>query len=558
MNRLAAYTRMIYVLVAVSSIISISPAIAAGPIAAPITKSGLSVVIQDFVQMPATGPSSQARINFLREEPGGADRLFVNNLDGSLYTLDKSTHAVSTYIDFSNTFPNLKTSPGLASGLVTFAFHPEFATNGKFYSVHSETVSGTTETPVIVPPLGNVGQHSVLLEWTANNPANGSFSGSRREVMRVGTVDRFHPMGDLGFNPLATSGDADYGMLYVSIGDGQSFNQGQSGNLQRLDSLLGTILRIDPNPNGQPATSANGRYSIPASNPWASDGDVNTFGEIYSYGHRNPHRITWDSVAGTMFATEIGEDDVEEINLIEPGQNYGWPEREGTFILGGGPLPPGDSGFTYPVAQYDHDEGRAISSGFVYRGSGIPALAGKFVFGDIPEGRIFYSERDDLINADDGLASTTATIRELQLVRNGTDVDLRDIVASAVGQPVGRVDLRLATDAAGELYVMTKRDGFIRQLVSQSGDFDYDLDVDANDLAIWQDNFGIAQFDGDGDGDGDVDGNDFLTWQRNVEIGSSAVNVPEPQSLALALGAMAWFVRFRDSSRNTIRLGISR
>ena len=190
--------------------------------------------------------------------------------------------------------------------MVTFEFHPEYATNGKFYTVHSETVSGVTETPVIVPPLGNVGQHSVLLEWTASNPLAATFSGTRREIMRVGTVDRFHPMGDLGFNPLASPSDADYGMLYVSIGDGQSYNLGQTGNLQRLDSFLGTILRIDPDPNGQATVSDNGRYSIPADNPWASDGDADTFGELYSYGFRNPHRMTWDSLTGKMFATDIG------------------------------------------------------------------------------------------------------------------------------------------------------------------------------------------------------------------------------------------------------------
>ena len=529
---------------------------AAGPIAATITKSGLSVAIQDFVQMPATGSAPRARINFLREQPGGADRLFVNDLNGFLYTLDKSTQAVSTYIDFTSTFPNLKTSPGLASGLVTFAFHPEFATNGKFYTVHSETVSGATETPVIVPPLGNVGQHSVLLEWTANSPAASTFSGTRREVMRVGTVGRFHPMGDLGFNPLAGSSDADYGMLYVSIGDGQSYNLNQAGNLQRLDSLLGTILRIDPDPNGQAVTSVNGRYSIPASNPWASDGNASTFGEIYTYGHRNSHRMTWDSVTGEMFATELGENDVEEINLIKPGRNYGWSEREGTFLVGGGPLPPGDTGYTYPVAQYDQDEGRAISSGFVYRGSGIPSLEGKFVFGDIVKGRIFYSDVDEMIAADDGIAATTATIHELQLVQNAVDIDLIDIVADAVGQSVGRVDLRLAADADGELYIMTKQDGFIRQLISRSGDYDYDLDVDADDLAVWQNNFGTTHFDGDADGDEDVDGHDFLTWQRHLDSGQLAAVIPEPQSLVMVImGMVALLLRRQDGIRHDIEKG---
>ena len=242
----------------------------------------------------------------------------------------------------------------------------------------------------------------------------------------------------------------------------------------------------------------------------------------------------------------LGEDHVEEINLIEPGLNYGWSEREGSFLVGGGTLPSGDTGFTYPVAQYDHDEGNAVSSGFVYRGSGIPALEGKFVFGDITNGRLFYSEVDDMIAADDGIAATTATIHELQLVQNGTDEDLIDIVSAARGFSVGRVDLRLAVDAAGELYVMTKQDGFIRQLLSKPGDFDYDLQVDANDLTVWKNHFAQVHPDGDADGDDDVDGNDFLIWQRNFEGGANTTEVPEPCGIImLGIGAITWLIRLR-------------
>jgi glucose/arabinose dehydrogenase len=523
--------------------------VTAGPIPETISKTGLSVIVRDFVQMPSTGSSPHARINFLREEPGGADRLFVNDLRGYLYTVDKASQAVTTYIDFAATFPSLKTSPGLASGHVTFEFHPEFATNGKFYTVHSEDLhtSASGETAVIVPPLGNFDQSSVLIEWTATDSTSDVFSGTRREILRVGTPGRFHPMGDVGFRPAASPGDDDYGQLFISIGDGQSFNLGDSENLQRLDSYLGAILRIDPDPNsiGNSTLSSNGQYRIPNENPWAfdNDSDPNTFGELYAYGFRNPHRMSWDSVTETMFVTEIGENDVEEINIIRPGENYGWHLREGTFLVGGGALPAGDSGFTYPVAQYDHDEGSAIASGFVYRGDNIPSLQGAFVFGDVVNGRIFYSDVDEMIADDDGDPNTTAAIHELQLIHNGSNQDLIDIVSGAVGTTVGRTDLRLAVDSRGELYITTKQDGWIREILPRlSSDFDFDGDVDSDDLVQWEGDFGLNG-DSDANGDGESSGADFLAWQRQFGSGVSALSastaVPEPSCIVLLLAMMA-------------------
>jgi hypothetical protein len=470
---------------------------AQGPIPEPITKGGLAVVVEDYVRMPQTGSGflGQARINFLREEPGGADRLFVNDLNGFLYSVDKTSKEVTTYIDFQAEFPDLRTAPGMASGHVTFAFHPDFRTNGKFYTVHSEHHEGRatpTATAPMDPPLGTVLQHGVLTEWTATNPAADVFAGSRREVMRLGTLGWWHPMGDLGFDPVAKPGDEDYGLLYIAIGDGQSFHAGFGENAQTLDSYLGKILRIDPDPHSKPLVSRNGQYSIPSDNPLAADGKPQTLDEIYAYGFRNPHRISWDPDTGKLFAADIGEHQIEEINLIEAGRNYGWAEREGTFVLAGAPLPPEDAtlGFTYPVAQFDHDEGgpggnTAVAGGFVYRGRAIPKLQGQFVFGEIASGRIFYADVDELIAADDADPTTTATIQELQLVHEGKNRDLIDIVAAAMGQDqVERTDLRLAVDDAGELYVTTKQDGYIRKLLQplMAGDANMDFQFDQHDL----------------------------------------------------------------------------
>ncbi len=232
---------------------------------------------------------------------------------------------------------------------------------------------------------------------------------------------------------------------------------------------MGTILRIDPAGNN----SANGKYGIPADNPWATDGDPNTFGEIWAYGFRNPHRISWDSAGdGKMLSGDIGERNIEELNRIEPGRDYGWNEREGTFVINpdfeNNPrngereevfaLPPNDEefGYTYPVAQYDHDEGLAIVSGFVYRGSLAGALAGKFLFGDIVNGKIFVVEADNLQQG------TQSEIEQIELELDGQKRSLLQIVDDS------RVDLRFGIDADNELYLLEKRWGRIYKVIGPS------------------------------------------------------------------------------------------
>ncbi len=273
--------------------------------------------------------------------------------------------------------------------------------------------------------------------------------------------------------------------------------------------------------------------------------------------------MSWDTVTGTMFSMDIGEDLAEEINIINPGGNYGWSEREGNFLLGGGALPVGDSGFIYPVAQYDHEEGHAIAGGFAYRGDNIPALQGKFIFGDIVNGRVFYSDVDELIAVDDGDPSTMATISELQLIYDGSNQDLIDIVSGALGTTAFRTDLRLAVDSRGELFLMTKQDGSIREILPRlPSDFNINGDVDGEDLARWQGGFGIGSTNavGDADGDNDVDGSDFLNWQREfnsvtVATVSSNLTVPEPTSLGLfAVAGLFFFARtFRDLREELVK-----
>jgi hypothetical protein len=298
-----------------------------------------------------------------------------------------------------------------------------------------------------------------------------------------------HPMGAVEFNPTARRGDADYGLLYTSGSDhgfsnGGGPNSSTASQTQRLDSIATAILRFDPR---SPAVSGGvkgiGDYTIPMTNKFAADGDPKTLGEIYAYGFRNAHRLSWD-VDGTMFASDIGMNQIEEINIVRNGENYGWMRREGYWENGrwrGGSLnelfalPDAvlsgaeKDGFTYPVAIYDHDEGRAVTDGFAYHGR-IAALRGKFVFGDVQNGRIFAADLAEMKKADDGVPATVAAIEEIQLyVRDATGnrlgVSMRELVDQTMGATVSRVDLHISHTRDGELLLTSRQDGTIRMLV---------------------------------------------------------------------------------------------
>jgi hypothetical protein len=233
-------------------------------------------------------------------------------------------------------------------------------------------------------------------------------------------------------------------------------------------------------------TKGLGDYTIAMANKFAADGDPTTLGEIYAYGFRNAHRISWDT-DGTMFASDIGMNNIEEINIVRNGENYGWMKREGYWENGrwrGGqlneliPLPPEvmdgreKDGLTYPVAMYDHDEGHAITDGFAYHGR-IAALRGKFVFGDIQNGRVFAADLAELKKADDGIPATVAPIEEIQLyVRdasgNRIGVSMRELVEGKMGTSLPRVDLHISRSRDGELLLTSRQDGVIRTLVPDS------------------------------------------------------------------------------------------
>ena len=350
---------------------------------------------------------------------------------------------------------------------------------------------------------GRIEREVVLIEWKDRNPSNSTFEGTARELLRLQHPLPQHPLGEMTFNPAARPGDADWRVMYLGAGDSGSGEQRDSRrmNPQRLDTLVGKILRIVPDLREHTKTSTvseNGRYRIPNDNPFSTVEGARK--EIWAYGLRNPHRLLWDIDPArprtpTLLAFNIGLVTWETIVVIHKGANYGYPLREGTQSMsstnGMGPLPDediipiqvsdtvtrGTVKPTYPVAQYSHNReigGDAIANGFVYRGKLIPALKDKLVFGDITTGRIWYANRADVLAADDGDPTTVAPIHEIDAdLRRLTEEKFRErggkgqaLPGMAMVSGRGRVDLRFAEDNDGELYILTKSDGMIRKVVA--------------------------------------------------------------------------------------------
>jgi len=491
-------------LLAVQTVHAADGPITSNPIAYSVVKRGIAVEVKDLARLPDTrgirhadqdvSSPGWARINYVRDLPDG--RRFANDSRGFLYLIDANAPP-QVYANLADTFPRAVYNR-LSSGFIAFTFHPEFARNGLLYTIHAEHGPGNPATPNFIPPgygLKDVTYHNIVTEWHANNPAAGVFAGTRRELLRTAHVvaNLTHPLSAVEFNPTARPGDADHGLLYISGSDhgfsnGGGPNQSNPAQTQRLDSIITAILRIDPrSPSVSGGEKGLGDYTIPMANKFAADGDPNTLGEIYAYGFRNAHRISWDT-DGTMFANDIGMSQIEEINIVRNGGNYGWMKREGYWENGrwrGGalnelyPLPQdildgrAKDGFTYPVAIYDHDEGRAITAGFAYHGR-IAALRGKYVFGDIHAGRIFAADLAAMKQADDGIPRTVAPVEEVQLIErdaggNKVNVTLPELIERKMGAKSTRADLFISQTRDGELLITSRQDGTIRMLVPDSG-----------------------------------------------------------------------------------------
>ncbi len=435
----------------------------------PSTEGVIRVDFVEFASIPDID-GSPARMMRLVDEPG-TGRIFVNDMRGPLYSVSYDGRMVTEYVDIDD--PRWEVgvqSGGRETGFQSFAFHPQFGQPGtpgygKFYAWTDSRNTGPA--PDFTPSGGGDTHDTVLFEWTARNARAARYDGGPpRELLRLQQPYRNHNGGQIGFNPLVSPGDADFGLLYVSIADGGSGGD-PLNQAQNLASAFGKLFRIDP----LGSNSANGEYGIPSGNPFV--GDAGTLGEIYAYGIRNAQRFEWDRVNGNMFLADIGQNTIEKLTLVTAGANLGWNVWEGSFRYVGRSgvdlaNQRGDPDVTYPVAEYGQQDpllqSQAAAAGLqVYREDAIPQLANLVLFADQPTGEIFYIQADDLPSGGQD------AIRRILLNDGGEAKTLLQVIqeknAEQGRSPASRSDLRFGPGPEGQVFLLNKYDGTVRLLV---------------------------------------------------------------------------------------------
>lgn len=439
------------------------------PFPKPLAVSGgvIRVGYREFATIPDVGGAAPRMMRML-DEPL-TRRLFVNDQRGPLYTVSYDGRSVALYLDINDSTWGVGVqSQGRERGFQSFALHPQFGEAGmpgygKFYAWTD--VRDTTPPPDFVPSGGGNTHDTVLLEWTAKAPGAATYDGAPpRELMRFQQPYANHNGGMIAFNPTVRRGDADFGLLYVGVADGGSGGD-PNNHAQNLASGFGKLFRIDP----LGRNSTNGKYGIPAANPFAGDGNPGTRGEIFAYGLRNPQHIAWDSKNGRMFLTDIGQNILEELDTLSLGSNLGWNTWEGSFGYGARGVSldnrRGDPKVSFPIAEYGQADSllqpQSAASGLaVYRGTAIPQLANLVLWCDLPSGEMFYVSADNLPGGGQD------PIRRILLNDGGTAKTILQVIrgrSAAVGKnPASRADLRIAPGPDGQLFLLNKADGVIR------------------------------------------------------------------------------------------------
>ncbi len=324
----------------------------------------------------------------------GGNTLYVVEQAGKIKIIADGQLRAEPFLDISaqvNDYIN-------EQGLLGLAFHPDFAQNGTFYIYYTTEDEG----------------NSVLARYkTLDSDPFRADPASETILLTFIQPDSVHNAGQLQFGP--------DGYLYVGVGDGGLLYD-KTGNGQNPETLLGSILRLDVD-----ATGNGFAYGIPATNPFVGEERED---EIWAYGWRNPWRFSFDRVTGDLFTTDVGEFEREELNF-QPvssggGENYGWNVWEGSSCFQAEICP--SDGFTFPVFEFDHQEGCAIIGGYMYRGQALPTLWGNYFLGDYCTGKIW------------------------RLFPNGDGSWQADVVLDSEFLITG-----FAEDAAGELYLLTQQ-----------------------------------------------------------------------------------------------------
>ena len=361
-------------------------------------KRWLNHLEEKLVASPLTLSNPFSDITFNRpvdfQNPGdGSDRLFVLEQPGviSLVHPVNGVPTKSTFLDISD-----KTEADNEQGLLGFAFHPNYASNGLFFVNYTDNSGDTVIARYHASSADDADESSEAVIFTLDQPAAN------------------HNGGGLTFGP--------DGLLYIALGDGGA----DSGNGQDRTSLFGKILRINID------STTLGNYGIPQGNPFVGGGG-GIREEIFAYGFRNPWRINWDLRRQKLWAGDVGQGTIEEVDQVLSGGNYGWDIKEGSQCYN--PSNGCDSsGLIEPIAEYSHDYGSAITGGYVYRGSAVPALRGQYLFSDFDSGVLWTIPAQGQNHA------------VVELLETGRNI-------SSFGQ-----------DSAGELYLLSYGDGTVQKI----------------------------------------------------------------------------------------------
>ncbi|GAB4376228.1 MAG: PQQ-dependent sugar dehydrogenase [Calditrichia bacterium] len=315
----------------------------------------------DIIYRPAFPHLSFIRPVDLQAAPEGTNRLFVVEQAGRIYAFSNSPDSRdrSLFLDITDRVND----QGNEEGLLGLAFHPRFSQNGYFY------VDYTAANP----------RRTIIARYSvqSGNPQTAD-PGSEWIILEIPQPYGNHNGGQIAFGP--------DGYLYIALGDGGSAGDPQ-GNGQNLKTLLGSILRIDVD-----RSSPGGNYEIPPDNPFVGNSE-GFRPEIFAYGLRNPWRFSFDPVTGWLWTGDVGQNRIEEIDIIEKGKNYGWNIMEGSRIYSSasGNQP---QNLVMPVWEYTHSVGQSVTGGFVYRGKRIPRLGGAYIYADYVSGKIWALRYD--------------------------------------------------------------------------------------------------------------------------------------------------------------------
>lgn len=293
----------------------------------------------------------------------GSGRLFIAEQAGKIMILKNGKLLPEPFLNIRPLLVPME-NKYMDVGILGFAFHPKYKTNGRFFVHYS------------APSKKGFNNKSVLAEFKVDPKNPDKANAQSKIILEVEQPEENHNGGNMVFDK--------QGYLYMGFGDGggQGDAHGNPGNGQDLNQLLSKIIRIDID-HGTP-------YSIPADNPFVGKEGRD---EIWCYGMRMPWRISFDEKTGELFCGDVGQNLYEEVDIIKKGKNYGWRAMEGFHPFDSSLYARGGD-FELPVIEYRHPEGVSITGGFVYRGKQFPQLEGKYIFGDWAF-KVFYMDKNE-------------------------------------------------------------------------------------------------------------------------------------------------------------------